>query len=153
MNLKSGGNGGKSGHNCVVRDGRARRPFLAEFEQHPAPAMGMPKMDIIGMLGTMFTANQGTARLIGIVVHFMMGAIFAIIYALLWSAGIGAAIWWWGLIFGAVHAVVAMVGMPVMMQIHPRPPEMARGVMTMVGLLMGHMVFGLIVALVYAAFI
>jgi hypothetical protein len=35
---------------------------------------------------------------------------------------------------------------------HPRPPEMARGPMTMVGQLMGHGVSGIVVALVFGAF-
>jgi uncharacterized membrane protein YagU involved in acid resistance len=118
-----------------------------------APAMGMPRMDIIGLLGTMFTANEGTAKIIGTILHFMMGTIFAIIYALLWNIGIGSVTWWWGLIFGAVHAVLAMVGMPIMMRIHPRPPQMEQGIMTMIGLLMGHLVFGLVVALTYGAFV
>ncbi len=43
-----------------------------------APMMGMPKMDIVGMLGGMFTTNQGSAKLTGLVIHFMMGVIFAI---------------------------------------------------------------------------
>jgi hypothetical protein len=32
---------------------------------------------------------------IGFIVHFMMGVIFALIYAWLWSVGIGAPTWWW----------------------------------------------------------
>lgn len=117
-----------------------------------APMMGLPKMDIIGMLGSMFTSNKGTATILGLVMHFMMGAIFAIIYALLWSMGIGSPTWLWGLIFGAVHGVVAIVTMPLMARMHPRPPEMEGGMLTMLGQLMGHMVYGLVVALVYAAF-
>lgn len=116
-----------------------------------APTMGMPKMDIIGMLGTMFTPNQSTARLMGIVAHFMMGAVFAIVYALLWSLGIGSPTWLWGVIFGAAHGVVAAMTMPMMMKMHPRPPQMDSGPMMMVGLLVGHMVFGLVVALTYSA--
>ena len=116
-----------------------------------APVMGLPKMDIISMLGTMFTPNQGAARVMGIVAHFMMGAVFAIIYAFLWSLGIGSSTWLWGLIFGAVHGVVAMVMMPVMTRMHPRPPQMENGPLMAVGLLMGHMVFGLVVALIYTA--
>jgi uncharacterized membrane protein YagU involved in acid resistance len=116
-----------------------------------APAMGMPKMDIVGMLGSMFTSSKGTATVVGWVVHLMMGIIFAIIYALVWSLGIGSTTWLWGLIFGAVHAIVAIVMMPMMMRMHPRPPQVAAGPMTMVGQLMGHLVFGLVVALVYAA--
>jgi uncharacterized membrane protein YagU involved in acid resistance len=118
-----------------------------------APRMGMPKMDIIGMLGTMFTASEGTARALGILAHFMMGVIFAIIYALLWSFGIGSPTWLWGLIFGAVHGVVAIVMMPVMMKKHPRPPQMEGGPRMVVGLLMGHLAFGLVVALTYSAIV
>ena len=117
-----------------------------------APMMGLPKMDIIGMLGSMFTSNKGTATILGLVAHFLMGGIFAIIYALLWSLGIGSPTWLWGLIFGAVHGVVAIVTMPLMARMHPRPPEMDGGMLTMLGQLMGHMVYGLVVALVYAAF-
>lgn len=118
-----------------------------------APAMGMPKMDIIGMLGTMFTSNQGTARVMGVVAHFMMGAVFAIIYALLWSLGIGSPTWLWGLIFGAVHGVVTMVMIPMMMKIHPRPTQMDNGPKMMVGMLAAHMFFGLVVALTYGALV
>ncbi len=118
-----------------------------------APRMGMPKMDIIGMLGTMFTASEGSARVLGTLAHFMMGVIFAIIYALLWSFGIGSPTWLWGLIFGAVHGVVAIVMMPMMTKMHPRPPQMDSGALMMVGLLMGHLVFGLVVALTYSAFV
>jgi len=116
-----------------------------------APAMGMPKMDIVGMLGSMFTTNKGTATIVGWVVHLMMGVVFAIIYTFAWSQGIGSATWLWGLIFGAIHAIVAIVMMPMILRMHPRPPEMEGGAMTMVGQLMGHLVYGLVVALVYAA--
>lgn len=89
-----------------------------------APAMGMPKMDIIGMLGRMFTSNQSAARVISIITHFMMGVVFAVIYALLLSLGISSPPWLWGVIFGGAHGIVAMLSMPAMMKMHPRPPEM-----------------------------
>lgn len=117
-----------------------------------APTMGMPKMDIIGMLGTMVAAKRDTATILGVVMHFMMGVIFAIVYALLWSAGIGDPTWIWGVIFGAVHGVVVIAMMPIMMRMHPRSPEMAGGPQLMAGQLMGHLVYGVVVALVYATF-
>lgn len=117
------------------------------------PMMGMPKMDMIGMLGTMFTEDRGQATIIGGVVHFMMGILFALIYAWLWSIGVGAATWLWGLVFGAVHGVLAIVAMPMMLNVHPRPPKMELGPMMVAGIMMGHLVFGLVVALVYAALI
>lgn len=117
-----------------------------------APSMGMPKMDILNMLGTMFIEPNGNALGLGAVAHFMMGAIFAIVYALLWTTvGIGAAGWLWGLIFGVVHGLVVAVVMPMMVEnMHPRPPETERGPMMIVGLLIGHAVFGIVVGLVYA---
>ncbi len=54
-----------------------------------APSMGMPKMDIVGMLGSMFSKEGNTA--LGWVLHLMMGIVFAIIYAAVWAAGIGSA--------------------------------------------------------------
>ncbi len=118
-----------------------------------APKMGLPKMDIIGLLGTMFTEKKENARPIGALVHFMMGAIFAIIYAAIWSAGVGAVNWYWGLIFGAGHAIVMMVTMPMMLRVHPRPPQTQRDPMTAVGQILGHVVFGIVTALVYAPFL
>lgn len=131
-----------------------------------APLMGMPKMDIIRMLGSMFTSsrgvatgqdtvsdsNQGLTIGLGLVIHLMMGVVFALIYALLWGLGVGSPTWIWGLIFGAVHGVVAIAMMPVMMRMYPNPPQMDGGALAMVGQMMGHLVYGLVVALVYAAF-
>jgi len=117
-----------------------------------APPMRMPKMDIAGMLGAMVISKKETAAAVGMVMHFMMGAMFGLIYALVWNAGVGSVTASWGLIFGAAHAVAAMGMMPVMMRMHPRPPEMAGGPSMLAGLLMGHLVFGLVLALVYAAF-
>ncbi len=126
--------------------------FVMTLLMKAAPMMGMPKMDIIGMLGSMFSEDEGTATIIGLVVHFMMGIVFAIVYALAWSVGIGSVSWLWGAIFGVIHAVVVIGTMPMMMRMHPRPPSMEAGPMTMAGQLMGHIVFGIVVALTYAAF-
>ena len=118
-----------------------------------APKMGMPKMDIIGMLGSMFTDDTGSAKKMGLFLHLMMGVVFAIIYALLWQAGIGSISWVWGLIFGFVHALVIAVMLPIVMRMHPRPPAMEGGIMTIMGLIIGHLAFGLVTVLVYAAMI
>lgn len=118
-----------------------------------APSMGLPKMDIIGLLGSMVSEDEGQARLIGTVMHFAMGSIFAIVYALLWSSGIGAVSWLWGIIFGLVHGVIVAVVMPMMLNMHPRPPQLEGGAGMLMGMLAGHVLFGLVVALVYGAFV
>lgn len=112
--------------------------------------MGMSKMDIVSILGTMFTSDGGTAKAIGLVTHFMMGIVFVIIYASVWNIGLGQPTWIWGLVFGGIHGVLVLIVMPLVLTMHPRRPEMAGGVMSEVGLIMGHLIFGLVAVLVYS---
>lgn len=120
-----------------------------------APYMGFPKMDMIGMLGTMFTEPGTGAIVLGAVVHFMMGAIFAVVYVFLWTNVVGDPTWLWGLIFGILHGIIAIVVMPMMKGIHPRPEhaDIKLSAMTVIGMLMGHAIFGLVTALVYNALV
>jgi hypothetical protein len=125
-----------------------------------APKMGMPKMDIVSLLGSMFSAKTNLA--LGWMMHLMMGVVFALIYAFLWSNGIGAATWTGGLIFGAVHWLVVGVIMSMIPMMHVgiksgavQAPGMwmtnSGGIMAFMGGLVGHMIFGVVIALVYAA--
>ncbi len=125
-----------------------------------APKMGMPKMDIVAMLSTMF----GKANLaLGWMMHSMMGVLFALIYAFLWSAGVGSANWVGGLIFGAVHWLVVGMVMGMIPMMHAgiksgavKAPGMWMtnndGMMAFFGGLIGHLVFGLVVVLVHNLF-
>jgi len=125
-----------------------------------APRMGMPRMDIVGLLSTMFGKEN---RPLGWMMHLMMGVIFALIYALLWSRGILAPTWLGGLVFGALHwLIVGMImGMIPMMHMGIRSGRVMApglwmtkggGMLAFVGGLMGHMVFGVVTALVYSLF-
>ena len=127
-----------------------------------APKMGMPKMDIVGMLGSMFSSESN--RMVGMIMHLMMGVIFAIIYALLWNAGIGSVSWLWGAIFGAVHWLITglMMGGVSMMHAGVKAGTVKApgfymmndgGMMAFMGGLIGHVIFGLVVALVYGLFV
>lgn|SRR5574341_102306 len=125
-----------------------------------APIMGMPKMDIVDMLSTMLGKPN---RLMGWMMHFMMGIIFALIYTFLWSRGIGSATWANGLVFGAVHWLIVGLVMGMVPMVHlgikqgtAKAPGLWMtnngGIMAFVGGLIGHLAFGLVVALVYSLF-
>jgi len=125
-----------------------------------APRMGMPRMDIVSLLGSMFSAKSNQA--LGWMMHLMMGIVFALVYAFLWSSGISGATWVGGLIFGAVQwLVVGMVmGMMPMMHVGIKSGAVKApglwmtnngGLMAFMGGLVGHMVFGTVIALSYAA--
>ena len=124
------------------------------------PTMGMPKMDIVGMLSTMFGKPN---RTLGWIMHLMMGVIFALIYAFLWSLGIGSASWLVGLLFGIGHWLVVGVMFALIPMMHAgiKSGEVDKpglwmtnqgGMMAFMGGVMGHMVFGIVVALVYGLF-
>jgi hypothetical protein len=125
-----------------------------------APMMGMPKMDIVEMLSTMFGRPN---RLMGWMMHFMMGIVFALIYIFLWSVGVGSPTWVNGLIFGGVHWLFAglVMGMIPMMHVGIKRGEVQvpglwmtnnGGMLAFGGGLIGHLVFGLVVVLVYNLF-
>ncbi|MEN8172387.1 MAG: DUF6789 family protein [Chloroflexota bacterium] len=126
-----------------------------------APKMGMPKMDMVGILGSMFGApgNRG----LGLLIHLMMGAVFGLIYAALWSAGVGSLTAVGGIVFGIVHWLAAGMMMAPMSMMHagiksgalPAPGAYMLkngGMKAFMGGLVGHAVFGLVVALVYPIF-
>lgn len=127
-----------------------------------APQMGMPKMDIVGLLGSMFSPEGN--RILGLGMHLMMGVVFALIYALLWGAGVGSVGLLWGAVFGAGHWLVAGAMMGGMGMMHAgvkagtvEAPGIFMlhngGVMAFMGGLIGHVIFGLVVALVFGLFV
>jgi uncharacterized membrane protein YagU involved in acid resistance len=122
------------------------------------PKMGMPKMDIVGMLGTMFGQAN---RPLGWMMHFMMGIVFALVYAFLWANGILAPTGTGGLAFGVVHWLIVgvIMGLIPMLHLGIRRGEVKApgvwmtnggGMMAFVAGLLGHMIFGVVVALVYS---
>jgi hypothetical protein len=118
--------------------------------------MGMPKMDIVGMLGTMFGKPN---RVLGWMMHLVMGIIFTYIYVLIGPpAAFGTA-----LLYGAVHWLVSGMGMAMVPMMHagiksgdvPAPGLYMSnngGMMSFVGGLIGHMVFAVVVWLVLPLF-
>src|SRR5437763_17056118 len=70
------------------------------------PLIGLPRIDVVSALGSLAAPNKQDAVTLGGAIHFTMGILFAIIYASLWSIGIGSATWCWGLIFGLVNGML-----------------------------------------------
>lgn len=82
--------------------------------------MGM-RMDMPMMLGTMFLPKGTAAWLLGLAMHFMMGAAFFVIYAVLFDIlSIEDTIAGWGAIFGLAHGAMAGAAMGMMSVMHPR---------------------------------
>jgi hypothetical protein len=85
-----------------------------------AQGLGLTRMDLPFILGTMVTADRDRAPLYGTAVHFVNGWIFAFLYIALFDQ-LHAAQWWIGGAFGLVHALfVLLLGLPVLPDLHPR---------------------------------
>lgn len=115
---------------------------------------GIFKLDLVGYVGLMFTANPNLARLIGLAILTFNGSILAIISAFLWDNNIGSATWPWGVIFGAVLGCLSLLVMLILGRIHPRPSDTEVVSQQTLGVILwlGHLAYGLITVLVYNAF-
>jgi hypothetical protein len=133
----------------------------------------MPPMELV--TGSMMTGDPDRAKQLGILIHWgMMGTVvFGLGYAALFTV-LGSG-WPTGAIIGLLHgAAVGLLFLPMMPALHPRMSGDAAahgsiriagsvqlgapglfgsnwGAMTPVGLLLGHVVYGVVVALVYQA--
>jgi uncharacterized membrane protein YagU involved in acid resistance len=110
--------------------------------------MGMPKMSPPAMLAAM----MGMPVAMGWVMHFLIGIIFAAGYVFLfnnWLKKINNK-YLRGTVYGIVAFVVAQIGFPVMEGIfgsgNMPAPEGSMALM-MIGSIMGHVVFGIVIAL------
>jgi uncharacterized membrane protein YagU involved in acid resistance len=90
-------------------------------------ALGLTRMNIPFMLGTMVTPDRDRAKLMGFMIHLINGWLFATIYAAAFQSW-RRATWWLGALIGLVHALfVLTVGMPMLPGMHPRMASEQRG--------------------------
>jgi len=129
--------------------------------------IGMTRMNIPYMLGTIFTPNRDKAKFIGFFLHFANGLIFSLIYVAAFQT-VGKSTWWFGAAIGLVQAIfVLTVALPMLPALHPRManeqygPTVVRqleppgflglhyGVRTPVSVLIAHAIFGAILGAFY----
>jgi hypothetical protein len=132
-----------------------------------AQGLGLTRMNLPHMLGTIFTPDRDKARIYGFGVHVAAGWLFSLIYVLIFQS-LGAAGWWRGVVIGLLHAFfVLVVVMGLLPGLHPRmaseqqgpaaqnmlePPgflALHYGVQTPLAILLSHAVFGAILGAFY----
>jgi hypothetical protein len=89
--------------------------------------LGITRMDLPFILGTLFTPNRNKAPVYGFVTHLFIGWLFAFIYAFAFeSAKIYT--WWFGIVIGFVHgAFVLSAGLQIISAFHPRMAQPYQG--------------------------
>lgn len=119
-----------------------------------APLMGMPKMDIAAMLGSMIAgAPPGSgsfAWIVGLIMHLMIGTVvLSTVYALASrhlppSSPVAK-----GLIYGVLVWLVAQAVVMPMMGAGLFSSHMPQGMMMAMGSLLGHLIYGGVLGAVY----
>ncbi|HEV7920455.1 MAG TPA: hypothetical protein VGR02_06655 [Thermoanaerobaculia bacterium] len=90
-------------------------------------SLGLTRIDIPFILGTMFTANRDRAKVLGVAMHIANGWLFALVFGFFFES-IELATWWFGAIIGAVQGIfVVVVLLPILPGIHPRMVSDYRG--------------------------
>lgn len=82
--------------------------------------LGLTRMNVPYLLGSVVTHNRDHARLYGLFAHILNGWAFSILYVLIFE-DLRMVNWWFGLLLGLAHALfVLTVGMMVLPALHPR---------------------------------
>jgi len=122
--------------------------------------LGLSRMNLPYMLGSMITPDRDKAKLAGFGIHLLFGWAFSFLYGVGFDI-LGGPTWWKGLVFGFVHAAfVLVVGLSLVPSMHPRMaseqqgPTITRrleppgflglhyGYQTPLSMLVAHLVFG-----------
>lgn len=118
------------------------------------------KMDMARMWGTMLHVHGTTSRALGLLVHVVASGLIAVIYA--WGFDLLGAddnLWLWGLLGAVIHWVIAGMFLTVVPAMHPEIPEerpapgpFAKnfGIPDVPAFLMGHLLYGIVVGILYA---
>ncbi|HEX5500074.1 MAG TPA: hypothetical protein VFX03_12640 [Thermomicrobiales bacterium] len=89
--------------------------------------LGLTRINLPFMLGTMVTPNRDRAKAIGFGMHLINGWLFAALYAAAFESWRRAS-WWRGAGIGLVHALFVLVaGMPLLPSLHPRMASEEQG--------------------------
>ncbi len=85
-----------------------------------AQLLGLTRLDLPLLLGTIVTEDPDRARAAGFFIHLLIGQGFAFGYAAAFAL-LDRATWWLGALLGLLHVAVALtVLVPLLAGVHPR---------------------------------
>lgn len=136
--------------------------FVLSLFMMVGKALGVTRIDFADLLGSMFApAHSDRARRIGAFIHHVDGALLAIAWAYGSALAGVSADWASGLVWGVILWALSLLMLTSIGAVHPRirsgeqddPGTAATnfGSMTPLGSLFGHLVYGALLGLLYAA--
>jgi hypothetical protein len=129
--------------------------------------LGLSRISLPFLLGTIFTANRHHAQILGYLLQFTIAFVFSFFYAIIFDS-LQLATWWLGTLMGFLHGLMVLaILLPLLPHIHPRmasefdgpdPTRMLEppgflglnyGRRTPIITLLAHILFGLILGTFY----
>ncbi|MEX2547165.1 MAG: hypothetical protein WD830_05180 [Chloroflexota bacterium] len=119
------------------------------------------QMDMHRTWGAMLRMYGTSGWLVGLAVHFALSGIVGVLYAIGFAIlGVSDGLWLWGLVGGLIHWAIAGMFMGMIHAMHPEIPErepdpgafmLKFGMPDIPAFLMGHLAYGVVFGIVYAA--
>jgi uncharacterized membrane protein YagU involved in acid resistance len=112
---------------------------------------------VVKVLGNMLTnsvhadgslSDNKRAIFLGVVAHYAIGVMFALIYVWLWQRGIGRPDLWNGIVFGTLNGLFAIVFWYMFITLHIKPPRLPMPAY-LLAIGAGHILFSLGTVLVF----
>jgi len=92
-----------------------------------AKALGLSRMDLPFILGTLFTSNRNKAPLYGFGTHLIMGWFFSLLYVAAFDSA-QLYTWWFGMGIGFIHSSFILTsGLQIVAVFHPRMAQPHQG--------------------------
>lgn len=123
--------------------------------------MGMVEANMAMYQGCIITRKDGGAGtwMAGLMMHLVLSVLIAVLYAFAFEEIWGRASWWLGAINAVVHWILGGMVLPMMDRMNPCVKDgrikgfgaygKSYGGMMVAGFLMGHLVYGAIVGVIY----
>jgi hypothetical protein len=95
--------------------------FILTTVLRAASELRLTRIDLPFLLGTVVTADRQRAKLLGYLLHFVVGSLFSLAYYV-GFVGLGRAGWLLGVGFGVIHGLFAMTALVniLLPVVHPR---------------------------------
>jgi len=113
------------------------------------PAIGLPRIDVVTLAGTMFAGEFLPSVITGAVLWTGIGMLFAVLYVVLWMNGHARPSLRGGLLLGLIHGNIVMALFPLYLATHPLTRGMTATIGAGICLVLAHLVFGTVMALIY----
>lgn len=116
------------------------------------PKINRMELVLVRVVAEQVTSSARGQGVLAFVLQFVVGAVFGVVYAGLWSLGIGRPTWAWGVLFGLLHGVLIIALAPLFRPLDPKAFRLLPNRWVwMAGEVADHVLYVVVVALVYGA--